>query len=93
MIFQKHGEAGVQFHSNFSLFVDSLTDVSDNRNEYSNDRKEVFARFFAKFVEWTDNLATGINSYRYESNSYDDKFTQTQYAEFARLLQEKALLA
>lgn len=89
---ERHGEQGVQFLKNFKLFINSLTDVNNNRDSYTNDRKEVFARFFAKFVEWTDNIATGNKYYSYESSLYSDKFTQAQYLEFAKLLQEKALL-
>ena len=87
-----YGEAGVQFLNNFKLFINSLSDVNTTYNSYYNDRKEIFARFFARFVEWTDNIATGNKYYSYESTMYGDKFTQAQYVEFARLLQEKALL-
>lgn len=77
-----------QFRKNFKAFINSLTDVNDSRNDYTNDNKEVFARFVAKFVEWTD-LQAGNSFYR-ESLGYNDKFTQAQYVEFVHLLQEKA---
>ena len=89
---ERYGEPGVQFLNNFKLFINSLSDVNQNYNSYYNDRKEIFARFFARFIEWTDNIATGNKYYSYESTMYNDKFTQAQYVEFARLLQEKALL-
>ena len=89
---ERYGEQGVQFLKNFKLFINSLSDVNTNLNAYQNDRKEIFARFFARFVEWTDNIATGNSYYRYETTRYNDQFTQAQYLEFARLLQEKALL-
>lgn len=92
MVRDRYGEPGVQFLNNFKLFVNSLSDVNQAYNSYYNDRKEIFARFFARFVEWTDNIATGNKYYSYESTMYGDKFTQAQYIEFARLLQEKALL-
>ena len=92
MVRARYGEPGVQFLKNFNLFINSLSDVNTNYNSYYNDRGEIFARFFAKFVEWTDNLATGNKYYSYESTMYGDKFTQRQYVEFAKLLQEKALL-
>lgn len=88
----RYGEDGVKFLNNFKLFINSLSDVSQNNNEYYNDRAEIFARFFAKFVEWTDNTATGTKQYAWESSSYSDNFTRSQYMEFAKLLQEKALL-
>lgn len=92
MVRARYGEPGVQFLNNFKLFINSLSDVNQNYNSYYNDRGEIFARFFARFIEWTDNIATGSKYYSYESTMYNDKFTQAQFVEFARLLQEKALL-
>ena len=81
-----------QFIKNFDLFIDSLTDHSDISSAYKMDSKEVFARFVAKFVQWTDNTATGNKSYNQETSYYDDKFGSNQYIEFAKLLQEKAAI-
>ncbi len=92
MIRARHGEDGIQFVRNFNIFINSLMDVNTAISSYTNDQAEVFARFFAKFVEWTDNIATGSKTYSYESNMYGDKFTQSQYVEFIKLLQEKAML-
>lgn len=92
MVRARYGEPGVQFLNNFKLFINSLSDVNQNYNSYYNDRGEIFARFFARFIEWTDNIATGNKYYSYESTMYNDKFTHAQFVEFARLLQEKALL-
>ncbi len=89
---ERFGEPGVQFLNNFKLFINSLADVNNTNSTYTNDRKEIFARFFARFVEWTDNIATGNKHYSYETTAYGDKFTQAQFVEFARLLQEKAML-
>ena len=79
-----------QFYDNFRAFVDSITDTSDIGSSYKADVKEVFARFVAKFVEFTDSTA-GNNFYQ-ESSAYHDRFTASQYLEFAKLLQEKAML-
>ena len=89
---ERYGEPGVQFLNNFKMFINSLADVNSTYSSYTNDRKEIFARFFAKFIEWTNNIATGNKYYSYESAMYNDKFTQAQFVEFAKLLQEKALL-
>jgi hypothetical protein len=58
---ERYGEPGVQFLNNFKLFINSLSDVNQTYNSYYNDRKEIFARFFARFIEWTDNIATAIS--------------------------------
>ena len=92
MIRARHGEDGIQFVKNFNIFMNSLMDVNTAISSYTNDQAEVFARFFAKFVEWTDNIATGSKIYSYESNMYGDKFTMSQYVEFIKLLQEKSML-
>ena len=81
-----------QFFDNFRIFIDSLTDNSDIRSEYTQDPKEVFARFVAQFIQWVDNTGTGNHSYRVETSYYNDKFTASNYIEFVRLLQEKAML-
>ena len=83
-------DEGRQFYKNFRIFMDSLTDVGSNYNSYTMDPGETFARFVAKFVEWTRQTA-GEPVYR-EYLSYDDRFTTSQYIEFARLLQEKAMI-
>lgn len=92
MVRERHGENGVQFMKNFKIFMDSLTNGNSNISSYTNDYAEVFARFFARFVEWVDNTATGNRSYSYESHWYNDNFTASQYVEFIKLLQEKAML-
>ena len=81
-----------QFFENFRIFLDSLTDNGDIRSEYSQDPKEVFARFVARFVQWVDNTGTGRNTYNTETSYYNDKFTASHYIEFVKLLQEKAML-
>ena len=81
-----------QFFENFRIFIDSLTDNGDIRSEYTQNPKEVFARFVARFVQWVENTGTGRNSYNIETSYYNDKFTASHYIEFVKLLQEKAML-
>ncbi|MEG1562887.1 MAG: hypothetical protein RR365_04050, partial [Bacteroides sp.] len=90
MVEARLGEDGKQFMKNFEIFMSSLTDSNSNLSAYQNDPAEVFARFFAKFVEWTDNIATGRKTYTLESGRYGDTFTAGQYIAFVKLLQEKA---
>lgn len=80
-----------QFLSNFNNFLQSIEDVSDIGSTYKMSSNEVFARFVARFTEWTRNVATN-NRYGYEEKWYNDNFTQSQYREFAKLLQEYSLL-
>lgn len=81
-----------QFLTNFDEFIEQIEDSADLRSGYTMDRKEVFARFVAKFVQWVDLVANGQRSYAQEYLSYNDKFTASQYIEFVRLLQEKSML-
>ena len=82
-------DEGRQFYRNFRSFVDDLTDVNVNYSEYTMEPKEVFARFIAKFVEWTQSTA-GAYVYTDSLIDYGDKFSSRHYVEFAKLLQEKA---
>jgi len=79
-----------QFFINFRTFMDSITDSADIRSAYTQRATETFARFIAKFVEFADEAAG--NRFYKESGYYSDRFTSSQFIEFARLLQEKALL-
>lgn len=79
-----------QFFNNFKLFIDSLNEKSDIRSSYTGRNTEVFARFIARFVEWADRIAG--NRFYSEANYYKDGFTQAQFVEFAKLLQEKSAL-
>ena len=81
-----------QFLTNFDEFIEQIENSADLRSEYTMDRKEVFARFVSKFVQWVDLVSNGQRSYAQEYLSYNDKFTTSQYVEFVRLLQEKAML-
>ena len=79
------------FLQHFADFLESIENVSDLHNEYTMNSQEVFARFVARFTEWTRNVATN-DRFGFESSWYNDKFTVQQYYDFARLLQEKAAL-
>lgn len=80
-----------QWVENFFAFVDNISDSSQVTSEYLQSKNEVFARFTAKFVEWTMEIATGRKGY-YGQSYYSDKFTGAQFIEFVKILQEKAKL-
>lgn len=82
-------EEGRIFYRNFRRFIDDLMDVSDNYSNYTMEPTEIFARFVAKFVEWTQETA-GAYTYRDSYIGFSDKFTTKNYMDFAKLLQEKA---
>ena len=84
------GDVKIWFEQ-FKNFADDLAESASLHSEYTMDIKEVFARFVAKFVEWTETIATGRSS-GYETSYYNDKFTTAQFVEFARILQGKAVL-
>ena len=79
------------FLQHFADFLESIENVSDLHNEYTMNSQEVFARFVARFTEWTRNVATN-DRFGFESSWYNDKFTVQQYYDFAKLLQEKSAL-
>lgn len=79
-----------QFYKNYQIFIKSLADTADISSSYTQKNTETFARFVAKFVEWADVQAG--NSFYAESNYFRDNFNASQYIEFARLLQEKAMI-
>lgn len=80
-----------QFVKNFYNFLNDIENSSDIGSAYKQSANEVFARFVARFTEWTKNQATN-NRYGYEDKWYKDNFTERQYKEFVKLLQEKAML-
>ncbi|MCQ2125092.1 MAG: hypothetical protein MJZ25_13005 [Fibrobacter sp.] len=79
------------FFNHFFTLLDSIEDVAQATSEYDMSSKEVFARFVAKFTEWTRVLATN-NRYQFEDKWYKDKFTTAQFVDFVKLLQEKSYL-
>lgn len=80
-----------QFVKNFYNFLDDIENSSDIGSSYKMASNEVFARFVARFTEWTKNQATN-NRYGYEAKWYQDNFNERQYREFVKILQEKAML-
>ena len=68
-----------QFLTNFDEFIEKIENSADLRSEYTMDRKEVFARFVSKFVQWVDIVANGKRSYPQEYLSYSDKFTTAHF--------------
>lgn len=82
-------ESGQQFYRHFRAFMYGIKDSVQFRNTYEMREEEIFARFVARFVEWTRQTA-GKYEYTSEAQQYKDRFTEDQYVAFARLLQEKA---
>ena len=70
---------------------DTLSYGSSRNGSYWQKPTEVFARFVGKFTEWVKNQATN-NRYGYEEKHYKDRFTESQYREFVKILQEKSAL-
>lgn len=80
-----------QWVENYFAFIDNISDSGNIHSEYLQSKNEVFARFVAQFVDWTVQLATGRSSL-YAFSDFNDKFTASQFVEFAKILQEKAKL-
>jgi hypothetical protein len=80
-----------QFVENFNVFIDGITDRSDVSSEYMQRKSETFARFIDRFVNWTQELATGRMGYG-ETNTYNDRFQTSDFLAFAKLLQEKSAI-
>ena len=89
-----------QFVDNFKAFIEDIGKSSYMGSKYATGTRgadywqhntEIFARFVARFTEWTKNQATN-NRYGYEDKHYQDYFTESQYREFVKILQEKASL-
>lgn len=81
----------VQWIKNFYAFVDNISDNGNISSEYLQSKNETFARFTARFVEWTLELATGRKSLGY-ADYFGDNFNSRHYVEFVKILQEKAKL-
>lgn len=81
------------FAAHYAAFVESLDEVADERSAYTLDRKEIFARFVSRFVQWTEEKARGANRcFGSEYAFYRDGFDGRHFTEFVRILQEKAAL-
>ncbi len=70
----------------FQEFMNRLENKSDISSEYTQKRTEVFARFIDKFQRWTSPRDFQSSDY------YADKFEDSDYTTFVRLLQEKSYL-
>lgn len=70
---------------------DTLKYGTSKNASYWQEPTETFARFVGKFTEWVKNQATN-NRYGYEEKHYTDRFTENQYKEFVKILQEKSAL-
>lgn len=77
-----------RFVNNFRLFVSSLLESGDNKSAYTQRGTETFARFVARFVEWTEKTAGGHQYFGTTADWYKDNFKVSQFVEFAHLLQE-----
>lgn len=82
----------LQWADKYRKFVNEIMRKSDMTSSYAQSPREVFARFVAKFVEWTIDKSGA----RYSSNMHygqrDDKFDAGDYKIFVYLLQEKSWL-
>ena len=71
----------------FQSFIRHLLYKSDISSAYMQETREVFARFINKFQEWT--MPKGS---RWSQEYSNDKFEESDYARFVRLLQEKSYI-
>lgn len=75
----------------FREFVFDLVRVADQRDRYTLQPKEIFARFVAAFSAWVNKTARSINSFSMvDSGLFQDQFNESHYHTFVRLLQEKS---
>lgn len=82
----------IQWHKRVHEFVNDLSRKSDISSEYTQDRKEVFARFVAKFVDWTSEKAGRGRFNEHSYSSRNDRFGESDYINFVKLLQEKSYI-
>jgi hypothetical protein len=77
--------------SRFHDFVMTISDKSGIDSAYYQRKTEVFARFFSKFIDWV-NVQAGKRTWGMNSHYQGDKFTESDYRAFVKLLQEKAFV-
>ena len=82
----------IRWAKEFNKFASNLVDKSEigysaKRAEYLQKPTEVFARFTAKFVDWTASKSGYNHS---EIDYYSDKFSTSDFYDFIKLLQKKA---
>ncbi len=87
-------KAHMAWASEFRSFVDTLVGKSSDQKVgpdagYIKDPAEVFARFVARFVDWTRAQA---DKTAFHEPYYADRFQESDYLQFVRILQEKAAL-
>ena len=66
-------------------------DEWERDDKYIKSSDEIFARFVSRFVSWTEEQATGKIS-DIEKESANDKFSESDYQQFAELLQVKQMI-
>lgn len=76
-----------QWMGRFKEFVDDLGNRAQISSEYHQRNTEVFARFVDKFVTWTETKA-GVRGWG--EPHYSDKFNESDFRRFVKLLQEKS---
>lgn len=79
----------VQFFDIFHEFLYDIAERSNISSEYYQRLSEVFARFVASFVSWTIEKAGG---HTWDREIYNDKFNESDYSRFIKILQMKAYL-
>ena len=94
-LFKERGmpEEHIKWAQKFKEFANDIWERGDLRSEYTQDVAEVFARFVAKFTSWVNKQATAY-PVRDEDiyGGYADKFQESDFTKFVRLLQEKAYI-
>lgn len=81
-------EKAKQFYRIFQEFVMDISERSNVSSEYFQRRHEVFARFIAMFINWTNQKS----GYRYLEEPYNDKFYEQDYLKFIKILQTKSFI-
>lgn len=91
-VFDRLSPEAQGFALRFKEFSRSLNEVASEHSAYTMSPDEVFARFVDQFCRWTESIATGNTAGRVAYGDYNDKFTNTHYIKFAKLLQEMSAL-
>lgn len=81
----------LQWADKFHAFVDELATRSDIRSEYTQSRREIFARFISFFVTWTTRAAKREIG-KEDQLTFRDQFSDLDCRNWVRLLQEKSYL-
>ena len=81
---KKVPEAHQQWVKGFQSFMRNLEDKAIHRGEYRQRSSEVFARFVDRFHSWVTPTWSGQSDF--------DKFKESDYRTFVKLLQEKSFI-